>query len=162
MRVSSFLPRNFVGIWKRWELGLCVERGYKIHYMISPQFSIFFNFQVRYLRQNSRKADKVRKNCLIVFNLSFYTYLSNQSLKSADFLWQSFFSLFFEVSFVLWGEQDQPRGTRGSHWLAGGWLSLVQVWICWCLINFAWFSAISFLGTLKRSSNRRFRGEQCL
>ena len=36
---------------------------------------------MRYLRQNSRKADKVRKNCLIVFNLLFYTYLSNQSLK---------------------------------------------------------------------------------
>ena len=66
----------------------------------------FFNFQVRYLRQNSRKADKVRKNCLIVFNLSFYTYLSNHSLKSADFIWQSFFSLFFEVSKISLEAQE--------------------------------------------------------
>ena len=84
MKVLSFLPRNFVGIWKRWELGLGVERGCKIHYITS--IFIFFNFQVRYLRQNSRKADKVPKSCLIALNLSFNTYLSIKSLKNADLI----------------------------------------------------------------------------
>ena len=89
MKVSSFLPRNFVGVWKRWELGLCVERGYKIHDITS--IFDFFHFSGALLEAEFEESwQSAYKNCLIVFNLSFYTYLSNQSLKSADFLWQSF------------------------------------------------------------------------
>jgi len=73
--------------------------------------------EVRYLRQNSRKADKVPKSCLIAF-LSFNTYLSIKSLKNADFLWQIFLVcslrrvLFFEVSKI------SPEAQEGlTNWL---------------------------------------------
>ena len=72
---------------------------------------------MRYLRQNSRKADKVPKSCLIAF-LSFNTYLSIKSLKNADFLWQIFLVcslrrvLFFEVSKI------SPEAQEGlTNWL---------------------------------------------
>ena len=64
---------------------------------------------MRYLRQNSRKADKVPKSCLIALNLSFNTYLSIKSLKNADFLWQSV------LCFVLWGEFCSLRWARSAQ-----------------------------------------------